>query len=233
MPSSDDSPSRRAFVKQVGLAASGVAWVGTIPPTAETADPRAGVRDAAGAWDLSWLARLASATDRAVFDWPSLGTPADPIIMELADRYLNNCAAAYGNARYVAQIVLNIRTQAVPAALNDAMWQQFALGVEYKSADPTTSQPAVRNPFWHRAPDPMPGIVLPSLEDLQRSGAIILVCDFALTNLSRRLAAKNTQSPEEIHATLRANVVTGAFAVPSGIFGLARAQNAGCALVHV
>ena len=150
-----------------------------------------------------------------------------------AERYLQNCAAAYGTARYVAQIVVNIRTQAVSAAVNDAMWQRFALGVEYKTADPTTSQPAERNPFWHRAPDPMPGVTLPSLEDLQRGGAIILVCDFALTNLSKRLAAKSPQSPDEIHTTLRGNLVAGAFAVPSGIFGLARAQNAGCALVHV
>ncbi len=230
MPSPEDAPSRRRFVKQVGLVASGVAWVGAIPPTVS---PDVLPREVATAWDLTWLARLATATDRAVFDWPSLGTPADPIIMELAERYLSNCAAAYGTTRYVAQIVLNIRTQAVPAALNDAMWRQFALGLEYKTADPTTAQPAERNPFWYRAPDPIPGLVLPSLADLQRGNAIILVCDFALTNLSKRLAAKGAQSAEEIHATLRANLVPGAFAVPSGIFGLARSQNAGCALVHV
>ena len=221
-------------MQQLGRAASAVALVGAAPTAlAATTGPHATTPNVASDWDLSWLTKLATASDRAVFDWPSLGSPADPIIVELADRYLKNCAAAYGTAKYIAQIVVNIRTQAVPAALNDAMWKRFALGVEYKLADPTTSQPAERNPFWYRAPDPAPGITLPCLADLQRDGASILVCDFALTNLSKRLAAKTNQSSEEVHTTLRANLVAGAFAVPSGIFGLARSQNAGCALVHV
>ncbi|MEP6763566.1 MAG: hypothetical protein ABJB66_04600 [Gemmatimonadaceae bacterium] len=235
MTPSDNSPSRRAFVKQIGRAASAAALVSAAPSSLAVAAalPHAATPDAESEWDLSWIAKLATATDRAVFDWPSLGSPADPIIVELADRYLKNCAAAYGTARYVAQIVVNIRTQAVPAALSDAMWKRFGLGVEYKLADPTTSQPAERNPFWYRAPDPAPGVTLPCLADLQREGASILVCDFALTNLSKRLAARMNQSAEEIHTTLRGNLVAGAFAVPSGIFGLARSQNAGCALVHV
>ncbi len=235
MPSSDNSESRRAFVQQMGRAASAVALVGASSPAlaAAAAGPHVVTPTAETTWDLAWIPKLASATDRAVFDWPSLGNPADPTIVELADRYLRNCAAAYGTARYVVQIVLNIRTQAVPAGLNDAMWRRFGLGVEYKVDDPTTSQPAVRNPFLYRAPDPAPGVALPSLADLQREGAIILVCDFALTNLSKRLAGRMNQSPEEVHTTLRANLVAGAFAVPSGIFGLARSQNAGCALVHL
>jgi intracellular sulfur oxidation DsrE/DsrF family protein len=36
-----------------------------------------------------------------------------------------------------------------------------------------------------------------------------------------------------IHAELRKGLIEGAYAVPSGIFGLARAQNAGCAYVRV
>ena len=82
-------------------------------------------------------------------------------------------------------------------------------------------------------PGPVPGISLPSLGSLQAGGAIILVCDFALTNLSRRLAPKVGVSPELVHETLRGQLVPGAYAMPSGIFGLARAQNAGCALVHI
>lgn len=234
MASSDNARSRRTFVKQMGVASAVViAGADPMPLAAAAVGSRAGIPRAASEWNLAWIAKLGGATDRAVFDWPSLGTPADPTMVELADRYLKNCAAAYGSQRYVARIVVNIRTQAIPAALNDAMWQRFGLGAEYKLADPTTSQPAVRNPFWYRAPDPAPGITLPCLADLQREGAIILACDFALTNLSKRLAGRMNQSAEAIHTTLRANLVTGAFAVPSGIFGLARAQNAGCALVHL
>jgi hypothetical protein len=188
---------------------------------------------AAGEWDLSWLATLASASDRAVFDWPSLGDPADPQVLYFVARYLDNCEAAYASRKYEARAVLNIRTQAVAAALNDATWDRYALGTEYKLNDPTTQKVAVRNPFWHRAPDPSPGVVLPTLGDLLARGSIILVCDFALGHLAERIAEKIRRQPDEVHRELRNGFVPGAFAVPSGIFGLAKAQNAGCAFVRI
>jgi hypothetical protein len=187
----------------------------------------------AGEWDLTWLDRLTTATDRAVFDWPSAGDPADPIVLELAERYLDNCAVAYRPKTYEARVVLNIRTQAVGAALNDNLWARYSLGAEYSIKDPTTKELAVRNPFWHRAPSPAPGITLPTVSDLVSRGAIILVCDFALGHLSKRLATKTARNADDVHRELLAGFVPQSFAVPSGIFGLARAQNAGCALVRL
>jgi hypothetical protein len=75
--------------------------------------------------------------------------------------------------------------------------------------------------------------VLPTIEDLVARGAIVLVCDFALGHLARRLAAKAGRAADEVHRELRGAFVPNAFAVPSGIFGLARAQNAGCAFVRM
>lgn len=235
MPEGKGFESRRSFVQHVGHVASLTflsSAMGATVARAESA-PVPATAVSTDDWDLSWLARLASGTDRAVFDWPTLGSPADPILLELADRYLQNCAVAYGAQPYAVRVVLNIRTQAVPAAVADVMWERYALGAEYQTTDPTTGVLAIRNPFWYRAPDPAPGLGLPCLADLQRAGATILVCDFALTNLAKRLAPKFHQSEATVHAALRANLVPGAFAVPSGIFGLVRAQNAGCALVRV
>lgn len=234
---SDDAgaPTRRSFMQRIGQATS-VTFLASLGFAVGARAEPATARNTSlltGEWDLTWLQRVASGTDRAVFDWPTLGSPADPIMLELAERYLQNCAAAYGVTPYAARVVLNIRTQAVPAALNDSMWERYALGAVYKTTDPTTGVLAVRNPFWHRAPDPAAGIALPSLADLQQTGAIILVCDFALTNLAKRLAATINATAAEVHAILRANLVPGAIAMPSGIFGLVRAQNAGCALVHL
>lgn len=226
--------SRREFVTRTGKLASALSLTGMMTPqvAAATADSLS-PSDVAGEWDLSWLTPLAKATDRAVFDWPGLGDPADPIVLEMAERYLDNCAVAYALGKYDARIVLNIRTQAVPAALNDAMWDRYALGTEYKTTDAVSHDAAVRNPFWHRAPDPVPGITLPSLADLVQRGAIILVCDFALGHLSKRLADKLKRDSTEVHSDLRKGFVPGAFAVPSGIFGLAKAQNAGCAFIRM
>ena len=232
---SDDS-SRRTFIADVGRLASAVALTAcasSVAAGAQAADIGRPMVAADGDYDLSWMKTLARATDRAVFDWPSLGDPADPIVLEIAERYLDNCKAAYGSHPYEARVVLNIRTQAIPAALSDAAWQQFSLGTEYKVDDPATQQPAVRNPFWHRAPSPAPGIVLPTIADLLQRGAIVLVCDFALGHLSKRLATKLARPADAVHRELLAGFVPGAFAVPSGIFGLARSQNSGCAYVRM
>jgi hypothetical protein len=235
MKAEENRSSRREFVTQAGRLASAVSLTTLVAPAAAFASPASVAPESttAGEWDLSWLARIATATDRAVFDWPSLGDPADPIVLEIAARYLDNCATAYAPRKYEARAVLNIRTQAVPASLNDATWERYALGAEYKVNDPVTRAVAVRNPFWHRAPDPVAGISLPTLADLVGRGAIILVCDFALGNLAKRLADKTGRQSAEVHQELRNGFVPGAFAVPSGIFGLAKAQNAGCAFVRM
>ena len=227
--------SRRSFLTDVGRLASTVALAGCAPSSVPT--PAAtGHRVAAvpnEVWDLRWIDTLRTATDSAVFDWPSLGDSGDPIVLEIAERYLDNCQAAYRASSYKALVVLNIRTQAIGAAMTDALWERYALGSEYGAKDPTTQQAATRNPFWHRAPSPAPGITVPTIADLVARDAIILVCDFAMTHLSQRLATKSGRSAEEVHADLRAGLIPGAYAVPSGIFGLARSQNAGCAYVRM
>ena len=117
--------------------------------------------------------------------------------------------------------------------MTDTLWERYSLGAEYNAKDPATQQPAIRNPFLHRAPSPAPGITLPSIPDLVDRGAIILVCDFAMEHLSKRLAAKAGRGADDVHADLRKGLIQGAYAVPSGIFGLARSQNAGCAYIRM
>lgn len=228
----NDSFSRRTFISGVAHSAAALglsamptaAFAGGYPPSHEVAPP---------SWDMSWLKLLEGKTDRALFDWPSLGDPADPQIMWFAERYLDGCKAVYGAGYQTAVVVLNIRTQAVPAALTDELWQRFDLGAEYNVKDPFTSSTAVQNPFWHAGPEPAPGVGTTSLASFVERGAIILVCDFALGHLSKRLAARLKREAAVVHAELRAGLVRGAYAVPSGIFGMAKAQNAGCALVKV
>ena len=232
MSTDTDAGSRRSFLTNVGRLASTAAIVGCAPPSVAAATPP-GSTVASGDWDLSWIDILRSATDRAVFDWPSMGDPADPIVLEMAERYLDNCRSAYRAGTYNARVVLNIRTQAIGAAMTDALWERYSLGAEYNTKDPTTQQPAIRNPFWHRAPDPALGITLPSMADMVDRGAIILVCDFAMGHLSNRLAKKTGRTADDVHADLRKGLIKNAYAVPSGIFGLARSQNAGCAYVRV
>ncbi len=152
---------------------------------------------------------------------------ADGFVLQIATRYLDNFDAAYGLRNHQARIVITLRTRAAPMGLNDDLWARYELGAEYDVTDPASQLPATRNVFSTLAPGaaPAPG----SIRDLVQRGAIILVCDFALGHLVTRLCAKHGQPADATHRDLLAGVVPSAFAVPSGIFGLARAQNAGCA----
>ena len=183
MTKRDRHGNRRQFVGEIGKLAS----LALLPPGATEALPgplAEGASAQPAPWDLSWIARVTDATDRAVFDWPTLGDPADPSLLQFAGRYVDNCRAVYPPGSYVARVGFKIRTQAVPAALNDDTWSRFELGAEYGTKDPTTQQPATRNPFWHRAPSPVPDYVMPSLRDFLDGGAFCLVCDFALGHLA-------------------------------------------------
>jgi hypothetical protein len=218
-------------VSNVGILASTAVIAGCATPSQAALTQTSAPKSAD--WDLSWTKTVQAATDSAVFDWPSAGDPADPIVLEMAERFLDNCRTAYSAGTYTAQVVLNVRTQAIGAAMTDALWEKYSLGASYNIMDPNTGKPATRNPFWHRAPDPAPGIKLPTMEDMVNRGAIVLVCDFAMGHLSKRLAAKTGRTADEVHLDLRAGLIRNAYAVPSGIFGLSRAQNSGCAYVRV
>jgi hypothetical protein len=211
--------SRRAFLGTIGGAGAAAALGdGTAPPP--------------GDWDLRWIEQVRRARHRALFDAPQAGA-----VLMLAARYLDNIAAAYGAAYAAATpdvvAVLNLRTRAVHLALGDALWQRYPIGEDTKVNDPVTGAPARRNVDRVPAPDATPAYAAMTLERLHQRGAIFLVCDFALGHLATRLAEKagGGRTADAVHAELRAGLVAGAVLVPSGIFGAAEAQNAGCAFV--
>jgi hypothetical protein len=223
--------SRRRFVADVGRMASAASLAGCAAHAAAPLPSLAQSGNARGDWDLSWMQLVGSATDRAVFDWPNFNV-TDDIALQIAARFLDNCAAAYPAGTYKAIAVMNARTVAIAAGMTDAAWARYSLGAEYNVIDPATKAQAVRNPFWNRAPE-TPANGTPTLQELVQRGAIILVCDFAMGHLSTRLAAKANRSADDVHRDLRQSLVPGAYLVPSGIFGLSRAQNSGCAFIRM
>lgn len=227
-------PSRRSFVAQLGRIASLTA-LGSVASarSVAAAEPDAlnalVTNDAApGDWDLSWVERLSGVTNRGVFDWSTIATPPDADALDRAARYLDGCADAYGNATSAGAVIV-IRHLAIPAALTDAAWSRYEIGSAEKVIDPTTRQPAVRNPYWSAAStgDDEP----PTLHDLVQRGAIILVCNVALTHLASRVARQRGEDPATVQRAFRTSLIPTAIPVPSGIFGLVRAQNAGCGLI--
>jgi hypothetical protein len=57
----------------------------------------------------------------------------------------------------------------------------------------------------------------------------LLICNRATMGLASTLAKKSGKPLEEVQNDLKNSLVPGAYMMPNGIFGLIRAQNAGCA----
>jgi intracellular sulfur oxidation DsrE/DsrF family protein len=112
-------------------------------------------------------------------------------------------------------------------ALGNTIWAKYKVGEAFKIIDPETNAPAVKNPFLH----PKPGVLLGdevAVDRLLASGVIIGACDIALHGQSKRLASNAGVSADDAAKEWAANIVPGITIVPSGVWGLNRAQEAGC-----
>jgi hypothetical protein len=230
MDARTQTPPRREFLADVGRAGAALALgacastgggpVGAAAVAAASAPPAPHAP-----WDLSWLDRVRRARHRALFDGPQ-----GDIALMLAARWLDNLAAVYGAVPADAVAVVNLRTRPANLGLADAVWAKYPIGEDANVRD-AAGAPVRRNPSYRPAPDASQPVADMTLGRLQQRGAVVLVCDFALGHLADRLAAKVGTPRETVHAELRAGLLPGAFLVPSGIFGMAEAQNAGCAFV--
>ena len=210
------SPSRRSFLGRLaGLTSFALAGDLLIPREVL----------AEGEWDTSWIDRIRKAKHRALFD-----APGPDVVLDLAARYVENVQRVYGKSTSGICPVLNVRTRASRMGLNDAMWAKYPIGEDAKVNDPETGAPTRRN-LDLRVSDEKAAMGYGSFERLHQQGAITLVCDFALGHLANRLAAKTGGKGDDVHAELKRNLIPGAFLVPSGIYGAAQAQNAGCAFI--
>jgi hypothetical protein len=126
-----------------------------------------------------------------------------------------------------ATAVVVLRHGAFPIALNNAMWAKYKLGESMKIDDPEIKAAAVKNPFLN----PKPG-VLPTddmaIDRLLGKGVVFGACNIALMVLSKRYASNAGVSADDAAKEWAANLVPGITLLPSGVWGVNRAQEAGC-----
>jgi hypothetical protein len=126
-----------------------------------------------------------------------------------------------------ATAVMVFRHKGTPYALNSAMWQKYKVGETFNIIDPETKAAAVKNPWF----EPKPGVLQnaeTALDRLQTRDTVMGVCGVALRGQSRRLAENAGMSPEEALKEWTANLIGGVTVLPSGTWGVNRAQEAGC-----
>ncbi len=123
--------------------------------------------------------------------------------------------------------VMIFRHEGLPYALNSAMWEKYKVGETLKIIDPETKAAAVKNPYFQ----PKPGVLGnpdAALDRLIARGAVMGACGVAMRGQSRRLASNAGVTPDEAFKEWSANLLPGVTILPSGTWGVNRAQEVGC-----
>jgi hypothetical protein len=126
-----------------------------------------------------------------------------------------------------ASAVVVLRHEAFPIALGSPMWEKYKIGASLKIIDPETKAPAIKNPFLR----PTAGVLLVddmAIDRLLARGVVFGGCNVALQVQSKMLAGNAAVSAEEAAKEWAANVISGITIIPSGTWGVNRAQEAGC-----
>jgi hypothetical protein len=126
-----------------------------------------------------------------------------------------------------ATAVLVFRHNGTPYALGSAIWEKYKIGETFHILDRETKAPAVKNPWFQ----PKPGVLSndnAALDRLLARGAVMGVCSVSFRGQARRLAANAGVTAEEALKEWTANLIPGVTVIPSGTWGVNRAQEAGC-----
>ncbi len=126
-----------------------------------------------------------------------------------------------------ASAVVVLRHGAFPIALNHAMWQKYKVGESMKIIDPETRAAAVKNPFFQPKSGVFPVDDM-ALDRLISREVVFGACNVALQIQSKMLAGSAGVTPEEAAKEWAANIIPGIAVIPSGTWGVNRAQEAGC-----
>src|SRR5262245_13983257 len=218
---------RRDFLRQLTLATAAVGGSAILSPLdAEALDSAADrFGSASSPWDMSWVDQLQRAQYKAVFDSTNLSEGA---ALDLAAGIQDNFKEAYGSDDNVRMVVV-MRQLGQVMAFNDDLWNRYNIGEDRKVNDPLTKQPARRNPYYKPVAGEPDWAVGSKLESLRARGAIFLVCNRASMNWAASTAERMKKDVEQVRNDVRNGLVPGATLMPTGVFALVRAQNAGCA----
>lgn len=222
----DGIPDRRDAIRQ--LAGGAVAMLATACTTAAAGSISATSPSPSG-FDMSWLQRIHKRR-RMVFDTFEVQGGAG---LAFVAAYLEGAEQAYGDPD--ASTVLVHRHLSVPIVMGDEIWRRMALGESLKLKDPTTGEPALRNPFvgYKEGDKFSPTGARSGLDVLIKNGTIVLACNRALTGYANQLANKEKIDRAQALKEMKENLIPGVYVVPNGVFGVCAAQEANCGYIAV
>ncbi len=151
-----------------------------------------------------------------------------PILWNFAF-YLSNNQTGTADEDMTAMTVL--RHNAIPYALEDRLWEKYALGEFFKITDNSKKTHSVRNTVYEPQDGdfPIPGV--DGLKRMQERGAMFCVCNLALNVYSGFIAQGMGLDATEVYNDFVSGVLPDIQIVPSGVWALGRAQEKGCGYI--
>jgi intracellular sulfur oxidation DsrE/DsrF family protein len=157
---------------------------------------------------------------------------ASPVLPFVWPRVFLMTNEATGTPEKDCSVVMILRHEAIPYAMDSNLWEKYKLGEVFKINDPTTKSPQTKNPFWKPAPGTFkaPGIgeIKIGINELQADGVLLAVCNAALTVYSAAIAGQMKMPADAVYKEWVAGVLPGIEVVPSGVWAVNRAQEHGC-----
>lgn len=214
------STDRREFLGHAASAAFALAGAPSLLPAEETAE----------AWELGWAARL-TRKHRGLFDVP-----------EIESGYGVWRAAIWGNQyqevlkiapRDISTAIV-LRHNGIALAMQQAFWDEYAIGRTKAVTHPATLQPTDRNPVLLSSVRGEIDAAFDafSLEAQIKRGTVVLACNLALRDCVDLIEKKDGITAEAARAKAIRLMVPGVILQPSGVFAVIRAQEAGCHYVR-
>jgi len=211
---------RRGFLGT--LVAAGAVGVTSLAPFRLNAMQEKMMNNAGSSGFEDWLNKIRG-KHRQVFDVPQhvAGLPlAQTRVFLMTNK-------AVGAPDDDVQAVVVLRHEAIPLAMDSALWKKYNFSKVFNVVDGQTKKPITQNIFWQ----PKEGtLMLPgmSIDELMKSGVLFGVCDMALTVFSMGVAKKMKLNADEVKKEWVAGVLPGIQVVPSGVLAVNRTQEHGC-----
>ena len=136
--------------------------------------------------------------------------------------YMNTMNATYPGESVTPVIIL--RHAGIPLGMTDALWAKYPLGETFSIKE--GDAPAKKNVYANITNLPLPGL---GTANLLKDGVLVGLCDVALTVYSAGVAEKMGMAADAVKKEWVAGLLPGVQVVPSGVFGVARTQELGCA----
>jgi hypothetical protein len=200
--------TRRNFLSDVAISATGAVALSALmgdEAFAAEAEP-----SAAAEWDLTWIDRL-TGKYRTVFDAPEIN---DGTVFTNASVFMMGFKEVYNASDADMQAVIVMRHRGVPLAFNDAMWEKYGIGAEFKV--PNAEK---KNPWTNE------------MATLRGRGAILIACNLAASRQAREFARRLNLDADTVKKDLYENFIPGVIVQTSGVFATVRAQQAGCSFM--